>query len=87
MDQMRAEEFGALVAEHVCRNLGGQMIYIPSRRRLDLSKRNAEIYARFRGNNHGELARRYCLCERRIHQIIKAERCRRKPRIDRVGRP
>ena len=75
--QMRAEEFGALIAERVCRNLGGQMLYIPRGSRLDLLKRNEEIYARFRGDNHGELARRHGLSERSIHMIIGKERRRR----------
>jgi Mor family transcriptional regulator len=79
LGQMHAEGFGALIAERVCRNLGGQMIYIPRGRRLDLIKRNEEIYAKFRGDNHGELARRYGLCERSIHLIIKKERGRRQP--------
>lgn len=74
--QLSAEEFGEFIAGEVCRNLGGQMLYVPSGHRSNLARRNEEILKKFHGNNHVELAQRFQLCVRSVQLIIKKERGR-----------
>ena len=78
--QLSAEEFGEFVAGEVCRNLGGQMLYVPSGHRSNLARRNEEILKKFRGNNHVELAQRFQLCVRSVQLIIKKESSKRQVR-------
>ena len=74
----RAEQAATSIAERVCRELGGQTLYIPRRLGSRLLKRDEEIFAKFLGDNTAELARMYELTERRIYSIIRKERRRRR---------
>lgn len=51
---------------------GGEQIYI---RKLT-NERNADIYEKFNGNNHKELAKKYDLTERQIYMIVESEKKR-----------
>lgn len=63
-----AEEIACDMARH----WGGQLIYFPKGRYVFLSKRDREIYSKFTGNNHAELAREYDLGIQQIYEIIKS---------------
>ena len=65
-----AAEVAMTVAETVRKNIGGVATYIPRGMSYDLSKRDREIWADFKGDNHAELARKYDLTEMRIRQIV-----------------
>lgn len=77
IDTQRAAQIANDAAARVCNNLGGQTLYIPVRRKQTLLKRDAEIFAAFRGNNAPELSVRYGLSVVRVYQILKQERERR----------
>lgn len=75
LEHQPAVEAALDVAEAVRHGLGGAShIYVPKGRAYELSLRDREIYAKFRGDNYDQLARDFGLTEMRIRQII--ERCR-----------
>ena len=78
ISETRAAEIGHDAAEMVCRNLGGQTLYIPIRQRQRLRQRDEEIFRAFQGNNAAELSERYGLTKTRIYQILAAARRRRR---------
>jgi len=78
LGKARAEQASTSIAERVCRELGGQTLYIPRRLGSRLIKRDEEIFAKFTGDNVAELARAYDLTESRIYSIIRKERRRRR---------
>lgn len=62
------------LALHLCRNWGGQLIYIPKNQGGELDERDKQIYAEFNGKNHQQLAKKYDLAVQQIYKIIKASR-------------
>lgn len=70
----RAAEIGWSVAEHVRQHWSKQSLYLPKGVKYELSRRDMEIFNRFNGTNHAQLARDYDLTPMRIYQIIKAAR-------------
>lgn len=54
--------------------LGGRDIYIPNGERLKDALRDIRIWREFKGNNLEQLSRQYGLTERRVSQIVKAQR-------------
>lgn len=62
------------LAQHLCRNWGGQLIYIPKNQGGELDERDRQIYAEFNGRNHHELAKKYDLAVQQIYKIVKAGR-------------
>ncbi|RLV58609.1 hypothetical protein D5018_16445 [Parashewanella curva] len=54
--------------------LGGRHIYLPQSKRLQKIIRDLRIYDEFNGKNSLELAEKYDLTERTIHQILKDHR-------------
>lgn len=70
----RAAEIGFASAEHIREHWGGQPIYLPKGVQYDFSKRDIQVFERFNGHNHLELAREYNLTVMRIYQIVKAVR-------------
>lgn len=68
----KAAEVGMQAAEHVRKNYGGQMLYLPKGHFEEHERRDYEIWDRFNGRNHAELADHYGLSVVRIYQIIKA---------------
>jgi Mor family transcriptional regulator len=73
-DHQTAAEAALSIAEAARKELGGGHLYLPKGQEWELSRRDREIYGKFRGDNYTQLAREYRLTEMRIRQII--ERCR-----------
>jgi Mor family transcriptional regulator len=65
-----AAEVAMDVAEHVRKNIGGVATYIPRGINYDLTLRDREVWAKFKGDNYAELAREYDLTEMRVRQIV-----------------
>jgi len=58
------------ISQQMCAEWGGQNIYFPYGLRMQLSERDHEIYAKFKGDNHAELAREYKTTPQSIYRII-----------------
>lgn len=69
-----AAEVGYEAAEYVRQRWGGQPVYLTKGLHYDLSKRDLEIWRKFNGHNHAELAREHELSVMRIYQILKRVR-------------
>lgn len=69
-----AKSAGQQVAERLRVQWGGQHVYIS----FDRARRNAAIYAAFKGDNHHELAAKFNLGVGTIYDIIKKELERRR---------
>jgi Mor family transcriptional regulator len=65
-----AEQLGIEVANDLANHWGGSMISFPKDHPFKISKRDEEIYEKFTGNNHGELARAYNITTRAIYKIV-----------------
>jgi Mor family transcriptional regulator len=65
-----AAEVAMSVAEHVRKNIGGVATYIPRGINYELTLRDREVWAGFKGDNYHELARKYDLTEMRVRQIV-----------------
>lgn len=63
--------------------LGGRHLYIPTGERLKAALRDIAIWRDFTGRNLEQLARQYGLTERRIAQILQAQRQAEKARRQR----
>jgi len=50
---------------------GGQLIYFPKNIRTRIRKRDLEIYERFTGDNHAELAQMFDLSVTWVYAIVK----------------
>lgn len=74
--ESEARHIAESIAMDMAGHWGGQLIYFPKGTHIILSKRDQEIYARFTGNNHKDLAREYNVCVQRIYTIIKIMTCR-----------
>lgn len=65
------------LSDHLADAWGGQQLYVP----MDISRRNARIFAEFTGDNHADLAAKYHMGIHNIYSIISAERARRNPHL------
>lgn len=74
LEHQPAAEAAFAIAEAIRTDVGGAYEYIPKGQAWLLSRRDREIYAKFRGDNYRQLAREYRLSEMRVRQIV--ERCR-----------
>lgn len=74
VDTEKCADIGFAVAEHIREHWGGQPIYLPKGVFYDFSRRHLEIFEKFNGHNHAELAREYNLTVMRIYQVVKAVR-------------
>ena len=74
LDHQAASEAALSIAEAARVGLGGGDIYIPKGQAYMLRRRDLQIYAKFRGDNIGALAREFDLTEMRVRQIV--DRCR-----------
>lgn len=68
----KAEAVGLAVADLMSSHWGGQLLYFPKGMARNLSARDLEIYARFKGDNHAELAREFDVSLQHLYRIIKA---------------
>lgn len=74
VDPEKAADIGFAAAEHIREHWGGQPLYMPKGVVYDFSRRDLEIFERFNGHNHVELAKEYDRSVMRIYQIVKAVR-------------
>jgi Mor family transcriptional regulator len=72
VDQPRAAQIGREIAERMAGVWGGQNIYFPMGMSMRLSQRDRQIYDKFTGANHSELAREYGVSIQWIYKIVKA---------------
>lgn len=68
----KANAVGLAVADLMSAHWGGQLLYFPKGMARKLSARDLEIYARFNGNNHSDLAREFDVSLQHVYRIIKA---------------
>ncbi|AAU90956.1 MULTISPECIES: Mor transcription activator family protein [Methylococcus] len=69
-----AERFGLELSREVAAHWGGQLVYIPRNLPGELDRRDLEIFEKFRGDNHAELALEYRLSVQWIYRIVKRVR-------------
>jgi Mor family transcriptional regulator len=74
LDEARARQVGRTVADRVCEEWQGQIVTVPKAALFRVRKRWQEIYERFTGNNHAELAREYGMGVRQIYKVIAVMR-------------
>lgn len=67
----KADSVGLAVADLMSCHWGGQLLYFPKGMARKLSTRDMEIYTRFNGSNHADLAREYDVSLQHIYRIIK----------------
>jgi Mor family transcriptional regulator len=66
-----AAEIGSDVADKVAEHWGGQNVYFP----FDLAaRRNAQIYAKFTGDNQDKLATEFGTSVQHIYRVIKIQK-------------
>ena len=65
-----AAEIALSVTEHVRKNIGGVMTYVPRGQSYELSLRDRQMYAEFTGDNYGQLAQKNNMSEMRVRQIM-----------------
>ena len=58
--------------QHIANEVGGTAIYFAKGLAMHVSTRDRELYAKFNGHNHRELAKLYDITETRVRQIIAA---------------
>lgn len=76
-----AAEVAMKVTEHLRLTIGGAATYIPRGINYELTLRDRQVWADFKGDNYHELARKYDLTEMRVRQIVnlamRADKARR----------
>ncbi|ASE52181.1 MAG: hypothetical protein LBV10_09395 [Stenotrophomonas sp.] len=72
LDQDRADQVGAAVADRLAENWSGQVLSFPKNHAFKLSQREREILAAHRdGASYAELARKYDMTERGIRKLLR----------------
>ena len=71
IDPVNAHAIGVQVAEYITTNWGGQLIYIPKNHSGQLSVRDLEIWDKFNGRNHAQLAKAYNLTVQHVYRVVK----------------
>ena len=69
-----AHELAYSIAKEQRMMWGGQVVYFPIKDPEELSRRDQEIYAKFNGENHSELAYTNKVSIQHIYRIIKLMR-------------
>lgn len=85
MQERAASLVAGALADEVADLWGGQVINMPKDYQRLLSKRDIEIYERYNGRNHAELALEYGLTERGMYKAIS--RIRERLRKQAAGMP
>jgi len=67
-----AAQIGVEVADLMRADWGGQAIYFAKGLAIDISRRDLEMFEKFNGHNHAELAREYDLSVIHIYRRIKS---------------
>jgi Mor family transcriptional regulator len=68
MTEAQAQAAAGLAVEAILARAPGDSLYVP---RVDFEIRDREIWEKFSGANHAELAREYEMTERNIYLIIE----------------
>ncbi len=84
IEEEAATELARDLAHELARQFGGQLFYFPLDLAGTLSRRDRELFARFNGTNHEELARASGLSVQHIYKIV--EQVRREEVARRQGR-
>jgi len=71
IDAGAAHDAACEATEEFRRRWGGLIVYIPKGRESEIDRRNLEIWQRFNGHNHNDLAREYDLTTQKIYAIVK----------------
>lgn len=74
IDPEQANQAGMELANRMAGVWGGQNIYFPMGLSYKLSQRDLEIFSKFNGTNHSELAREYHCSLQWIYKIVKTVR-------------
>ena len=72
LDPEAAAQIGVEVADQMRADWGGQAIYFAKGMAIDISRRDLEIWEKFNGKNHAELAREYNLSVIHIYRRVKS---------------
>lgn len=70
----RAKEIGLKAARKMASHWGGQLVYFPKGAFYELTDRDGELYAKFNGNNHAELAREFDRNLQTVYRIVATMR-------------
>jgi len=70
----KAEQLGWYIANAMAEHWGGQQISFPKDVKFHLTQRDQDIYQKFNGRNHWELAKEYGVTTRAIYRIIDRAR-------------
>ncbi|MBK6402082.1 MAG: transcriptional regulator [Rhodocyclaceae bacterium] len=65
-----ADLIGIEVAEAIAQDWGGQVTYIPKNFIFEVNRKHLEIYGKFNGRNHGELAAEYRIAVQTVYKIV-----------------
>lgn len=85
VDEKGAELAANQLADYLADQWGGQNFCFPKDHLRKLSKRELELYERYTGSNHGDLAREFGLTERGVYKILA--RVRERLRRNAKGHP
>lgn len=72
VDPEAAAQIGIEIADQMRADWGGQAIYFAKGVAIDISRRDQEIWVKFNGTNHAELAKEYDLSVIHIYRRIKS---------------
>ncbi|CAM3726463.1 Mor transcription activator family protein [Xenorhabdus thuongxuanensis] len=81
VDPVLAEQIGEAVANRMMQVWGGQNVYFPMGMVWKVSLRDREIFNKFNGKNHHELARKFGVSVQWIYSVVKRVR---KEEVDRL---
>lgn len=59
------------IAHDICREYGGQQMYVPQDHEPELTQRDLDLWAAFDGHNHAELARVHDLSISQVHNVLR----------------
>lgn len=71
LDPEAAAQIGIEIADQMRADWGGQAIYFAKGTAIDISRRDLEIWEKFNGKNHAELAREYSLSTVHLYRRLK----------------
>ena len=74
IDKTTAEEIGNSVARRIASEWGGCNLYIPRGLLWGIDERDLEIFDKFDGSNHFELAKEYGLSVQWIYRLVERVR-------------
>ncbi len=74
MDDELARQMGIEVAVEISERWRGVAVYIPSALRITIASRDMEMFKKFNGHNHVELAREFKCSVVWVYKVIKRVR-------------